>query len=62
MIIKAMIKFRSKFQFPEKVENRDGNDQKLWQEPEFFQLSHFGYYFDFSWLIFQYSEYKVTLT
>ena len=49
MISKAMIKFRSKFQFQislqfyktvEKVEIFDSNGQKLWQGPPFFWLSH----------------------
>ena len=66
-----MIKFRSKFQFQiplqfyrivEKVEVCDGNGQKLWQGPSFFQLSNFGYYFVFSWLRFKYTEYKVAFT
>ena len=45
MISKAMIKFRTKFQFQiplqfyravEKVENCDGNRQKFWQVPPSF--------------------------
>ena len=57
MISKTMIKFRSKFQFQiplqfyktvEKVEICDGNGQKLWQGPPFFQLSHFVTIFVFS--------------
>ena len=56
MIGEAMIKFRTKFQFQipfqffktvQKAEICDGNGQKLWQGPPFFQLSHFGYYFVF---------------
>ena len=71
MISKTMIKFRSKFQFQiplqfyktvEKVEIYDGNGQKLWQGPPFFQLSHFVTIFVFSWLRFKHTEYKVTLT
>ena len=66
-----MVKFWSNFQFQiplqfyrtvEKVEICEGNGQKLWQGPPFFQLSHFGYYFVFSWLRFKHTEYKVTLT
>ena len=71
MITKVIIKFRSKFQFQipfqfyrivEKVETYDGNGQKFWQLPSFFQPSNFGYFFAFSWLRFKYSEYKGTLT
>ena len=71
MISKAMIKFQSKFQFQiplqfyrtvEKVETCYGNGQKFWQVPPSFQLSHFGYYFVFSWLRFKHTEYKGTLT
>ena len=49
MIGEAMIKFRTKFQFQipfqffktvQKAEICDGNGQKLWQGPPFFQLSH----------------------
>ena len=56
MIIKVMIKFRSKFQFQiplqfyktiEKVETCDGKGEKFWQVPPSFQPSHFGYYFVF---------------
>ena len=53
-----MIKSRSKFQFQiplqfygtkfEKVETWDGNGQKFWQVPTYFQHSHFSYYFIFS--------------
>ena len=65
MISKAMIKFRSKFQFQiplqfyrtvEKAESRDGNDQKFRQVPPFFQLSHFAYYFVFLLLRFKHTE------
>ena len=57
MIGKAIIKFRSKFQFQillqlyktvEKVETCDRNDQKFRQVPPSFQSSHFRYYFVFS--------------
>ena len=70
MISKAMIKFRSKFQFQillqfyrtlEKAEVCDGNGQKFWEGPPFFQLSNYGYYFVF-WLRFKHTEYEVTLT
>ena len=61
-----MIKFRSKFQIllqfyrtVEKVGTCDGNGQKFWQVPPSFQLSHFGYYFAFSWLRFKHTEWKV---
>ena len=56
MISKVMIKFLSKFQFQiplqfqrtvEKVETCDGNGQKFWQVPPFFQPSRFGCYFVF---------------
>ena len=71
MISKVMIKFRSKFQFQiplqfyrtvEKVETCDGHGQKFWQVASSFQPFHFGYYFAFSWLRFQYTECKGTLT
>ena len=66
-----MIEFPSKFQFQIslqflqdswKVETCDGNDQKFWQVPPSFQLSHFCYYLAFSWLRFKHTEYKGTLT
>ena len=47
----------------EKFDICDGNGQKVWQGPRFFQLSHFGYYyFVFSWLRFKHTEYKVSLS
>ena len=69
MISKAMIKFHSKFQVQillqfyrtvEKVETCDGNGQKFWQVPPSFQPSHFGYYFVFLWMKFNYTEDKGT--
>ena len=56
MISKALIKFRSKFQFQiplqfygtvEKVETCYGNGQKFWQVASFSQPSRFGCYFVF---------------
>ena len=56
MISKAMIEFRSKFQFQiplqfyrtaEKVETCDCNGQMFLQVLPFFEPSHFGYYFVF---------------
>ena len=66
-----MITFWSKFQFQillqfyrtvEKVETCDGTGQKFWQVPSFFESSHLGYYFVFSWFRFNHIEYKGTLT
>ena len=66
-----MIKFWSKFQFQiplqfyrttEKLETCDGNGQKFWQVIPYYQPSHFGYCFPFSWLRFKHTEYKGTST
>ena len=64
-------KLMTKFQFQihlqfystvDKVETCDGNDQKFRKVAPSFQPFHFGYYFVFSSLRFNYIEYKGTLT